>query len=460
MSGLATIETEDWVAKPLPVPGHWSLVNFDEVFSLVSTNKIKTPEKEYQYRGVFPIVDQGRNLIGGYTDVEDSVINRDGSVIVFGDHTRCFKLIPFPFVPGADGTKVLRPHTEVLPKFAYYGCLTLALPNRGYSRHYSFLRSSKFPVAPLAEQRRIVAKIEELFSELDNGVEALTTAREQLKVYRKTLLDQAASGDLLVARGVQRSRFNEDAWRSLSEVVSSLGQGWSPRCLNHPASSEELWAVITTTAIQHSSFDDQENKQLPDELEPRTHLVIQPGDILVTRAGPRKRVGVACLVRRSRSRLMVCDKAYRLRVKEKELLPEWMELILNSPRILQSVEELKTGISDSGVNLTQDRFLGLRVPVPSLKAQRETLSIVDAATSHATNLAGQIDSALIQIDALRHSILKQAFSGQLVAQDPTDEPASVLLERIRAERKKADAKKPGRKTKITGNSKTGKRATA
>jgi type I restriction enzyme S subunit len=137
-----------------------------------------------------------------------------------------------------------------------------------------------------------------------------------------------------------------------------------------------------------------------------------------------------------------------------------MELILNSPRILQSVEELKTGISDSGVNLTQDRFLGLRVPVPSLKAQRETLSIVDAATSHATNLAGQIDSALIQIDALRQSILKQAFSGQLVAQDPADEPASVLLERIRVERNKADAKKPGRKTKITGNRKTGKRATA
>lgn len=322
------------------------------------------------------------------------------------------------------------------------------------------LAKAKVHLAPLREQRRIVAKIEELFSELDKGVEALTTAREQLKVYCKTLLDQAASGDLLVAHGVQKGRFNEDTWRSLSEVVSSLGQGWSPRCLNHPSSSEELWAVITTTAIQHGSFGDQENKQLPDELEPRTHLVIQPGDILVTRAGPRKRVGVACLVRRSRPRLLVCDKAYRLRVKEKELLPEWMELILNSPRILQSVEELKTGISDSGVNLTQDRFLGLRVPVPSLKAQRETLSIVDAATSHATNLAGQIDSALIQIDALRQSILKQAFSGQLVAQDPADEPASVLLERIRVERNKADAKKPGRKTKITGNRKTGKRATA
>jgi type I restriction enzyme S subunit len=71
-----------------------------------------------------------------------------------------------------------------------------------------------------------------------------------------------------------------------------------------------------------------------------------------------------------------------------------------------------------------------------------------------------VDEELVRIVSLRQSILKQAFSGQLVAQDPADEPASVLLERIRAERKKADAKKPGRKTKITGHRKTGKRATA
>jgi type I restriction enzyme S subunit len=371
---------------------------------------------------------------------------------------------------GSTEFHVLRPFSGISAKYIYYFVssqgfryaaehkMSGAVGQRRVTTTY--ISAQQIPVPPSREQRRIVAKIEELFSELDKGVEALTTAREQLKVYCKTLLDQAASGDLLVARGVQKGRFNEDTWRSLSEVVSSLGQGWSPRCLNHPSPSEELWAVITTTAIQHGSFGDQENKQLPDELEPRTHLVIQPGDILVTRAGPRKRVGVACLVRRSRSRLLVCDKAYRLRVKEKELLPEWMELTLNSPRILQSVEELKTGISDSGVNLTQDRFLGLRVPVPSLKAQRETLSIVDAAMSHATNLAGQIDSALIQVDALRQSILKQAFAGQLVAQNPADEPASVLLERIRAERTKTDAKKPGRKTKSTGTSKAGKRATA
>ena len=286
----------------------------------------------------------------------------------------------------------------------------------------------------VSEQQRIVAKIEELFSELDNGIESLNSVREQLKVYRQAILDHAASGQLLVSHGVIPETFGEHSLTSLEDIVLELGQGWSPRCLNHPTPDESSWGVIKTTAIQHGVFNASEHKQLPDHLDPRPHLSIVPDDILVTRAGPRKRVGVACLVKKCRQRLMLCDKAYRLRADEHKVVPAYLEMLLNSPRVLQDIEELKTGINDSGVNLTQDRFLALKVLVPSLEIQCRTLEELESVMSQIDHLTDQIESSLAQADSLRQSILEKAFAGRLVAQDPSDEPASELLERLKAEK--------------------------
>ena len=206
--------------------------------------------------------------------------------------------------------------------------------------------------------------------------------------------------------------------------------------MNHPSPEDEVWGVIKTTAIQHLAFDEAENKELPEHLKPRPHLSIETGDILVTRAGPRKRVGVACLVRSCRPRLMLCDKAYRLRVDERKLLPKYLEMLLNSPTVLSDVEQLKTGISDSGVNLTQKRFSSLKIPVPSIADQNRTLAEVENILSNIENAEAQIQDVLQRVFALRQSLLKKAFAGQLTVQDPNDEPASVLLDRIKAEKER------------------------
>ena len=339
------------------------------------------------------------------------------------------------------GFKSLVPAPGIFNEYVYY----YLIASREYARECAsgttFLElSSKafgklsIPLAPAAEQRRIVAKIEELFSELDKGVESLKTARAQLKLYRQAALNNAVTGQLLVERGYRSSPFGDDETTSLEDVIQELGQGWSPRCLNHPSPEEEIWGVIKTTAIQHLAFDEAKHKELPEYLEPRPHLSIKTGDILVTRAGPRRRVGVACLVRTCRSRLMLCDKAYRLRVDERKLLPEYLEMLLNSPTVLRDVEQLKTGINDSGVNLTQKRFLSLKIPVPSIADQNRTLAEVTSILSNIENAETQIKDVLLGGIALRQSILKKAFAGQLVVQDPNDEPASVLLERLKAEK--------------------------
>lgn len=96
--------------------------------------------------GQFPVVDQGQAFIAGYSDAAERVIRDELPLVIFGDHTRCLKFVNFPFILGADGTKVLKPTEDLFDaKFFYYALLSLDIPNRGYNRHFTLLKEKKIP---------------------------------------------------------------------------------------------------------------------------------------------------------------------------------------------------------------------------------------------------------------------------------------------------------------------------
>jgi type I restriction enzyme S subunit len=270
------------------------------------------------------------------------------------------------------------------------------------------IRDIEVPLPPLPEQRRIVARIEELFSRLDAGVAALRHAKAQLQRYRQSVLAAAVTGALPGLKTI-----HPDSWQPISGIIKTLDQGWSPKCESVPAGSDDEWAVIKTTAIQAGYFLDQENKKLPIKLEPRGHLELKIGDLLLTRAGPRSRVGVACYVRKVRPKLMLCDKAYRVRLEPKKATPGFIELVLNSPRFVDALDEMKSGISDSGLNLTQKRFAELLIPLPSLAEQQQIVAEVEARTTAIDHLEAELDRQITRSNRLRQSTLSSAFSGQL-----------------------------------------------
>lgn len=282
-------------------------------------------------------------------------------------------------------------------------------------------------VAPSAEQTRIADKLDELLSDLDAGVAALEKARSKIKHYRAAVLKAAVEGALTGSE-------TPFPIKPIGGAIESLGQGWSPKCESNPSTNLETWAVIKTTAIQPLRYAEEHNKELPASLNPRPHLELAKGDLLITRAGPRSRVGVACVVKQTRPRLMLCDKAYRLRCKTGTLTPEFLEIVLNSPRVVAELDKLKSGINDSGLNLTQDRFSELLVPFPSEDEQLAIVEAVEAQLSVIDHLEADLEAKLKSAQALRQSILRDAFEGKLVPQDPDDEPAAELLQRIAAAR--------------------------
>ncbi|GIU46479.1 restriction endonuclease subunit S [Shewanella algidipiscicola] len=312
------------------------------------------------------------------------------------------------------------------------------------------IRDCDLLLPPLAEQKIIADKLDELLAQVESTKARLDAIPAILKSFRQSVLAAAVSGKL-----TEEWRGDEDSYIgdivTLGEVIGTIGQGWSPKCHNEPVTGEQ-WGVIKTSAVQQIEFIQNENKRLPESLEVRTHLKVASGDILTTRAGPRVRCGVTCYVENVSSNLMICDKVYRYKVAEGKGISKFLAMQLNSLSVLDKIEALKTGISESGMNLTQSKFKLLEINWPNIEEQAEIVRRVEELFAFADKVEAQVNAAQTRVNNLTQSILAKAFRGELTADwraaNPElisgDNSAQALLERIKAEREKL---KPAKKTR-------------
>lgn len=200
MTGTAVATEEFKMTEIGPLPQDWEVEPFDNVrVKAIERIPPSIPVSGYQTGGEYPIIDQSANYIAGYTDDDSRVLREQLPVIIFGDHTRVFKFVNFPFAVGADGTKIIYPNSGAYnPEFLYYCLLSLDIPSRGYNRHFRILREMKIVRPPLPEQEKIAYVLSTVQTAIEK-TEAVIRATRELKksltkhifTYGPVTIDQA-----------------------------------------------------------------------------------------------------------------------------------------------------------------------------------------------------------------------------------------------------------------------------
>ncbi len=350
------------------------------------------------------------------------------------------------------------------------------------------IRALKARLCPLKEQSRIVAKLEELLEDLDAGVAELKAAQKKLTQYRQSLLKAAVEG-ALTAEWRQHNHPTETGTQLLERILTERRARWEARQLakfeeqgktppkdwqkKYPepvqpdtadlpelpegwvwASGEQLCEFITKGTTPPKDLDVGGPKTIPflrvtnltdlgeldldDEVfvSVETHRgflarsAVYPNDVLMNIVGPP--LGQVALVPSTFAEWNINQAIAIFRAVD-GVLPSFVCNYLLSP-LAQQWLKVRSKTTAGQTNLTLEVCRSLPFPLPPRDEQQEILAAIESVLDSIVSQGRSIDQALHQSAAQRQNILRAAFSGQLVPQDPDDEPASVLLERIRAER--------------------------
>jgi type I restriction enzyme S subunit len=197
-------------------------------------------------------------------------------------------------------------------------------------------------------------------------------------------------------------------WCRLGELIYDTEGGKSPNCQNVPAEGDQ-WGVIKTTAVQEMIFLENENKILPKHYVVNPRHIVENGDVLITRAGPKNRVGIVCCIEDLSLNLILSDKTIRI-LHNKELVnSKFMALALNSPLIKPIIESKMTGMADSQVNISQDNMKRFLIPFPPLSEQQHIVAKLDELMAFCDGLEASIKESQQQNELLLQQVLKEAL---------------------------------------------------
>ena len=379
------------------IPEDWEVVRFEKSIlrRRIKVGKIK--QQEYKKFGKYPVIDQSQNYIAGFCDDDEKVYRGELPVIIFGDHTRVFKFVNFPFVVGADGVKVLIPNKEIYdPKFLFYAMLTLNIPSRGYNRHYKLLREKKLLRPPLPEQ----CKIARVLDKIQQAIELQDRIIEQAKRLKKSLMQKLFTEGLygeeqketeigLIPKSWEVVRLGD----YLELIKNGITKKQNKEGIGLPVTRIETISegIIDVTKVGYI------NSLTPKEIEKYS---LKIGDILFSHINSEPHLGKSAIYTGNPPTLIHGMNLLLIRTKKERLDPFFLNNLFNWYRL----RGIFIGIASRAVNqssINQGKMKNLLIPLPSLEEQKQIahiLSVVDKK---------------IEVEQKRKQVLKALFKTML-----------------------------------------------
>lgn len=356
---------------------------------------VKSTEYNYNYKT--PVLTAGKSFILGYTNEKENIFDKL-PVIIFDDFTTATQYVNFEFKVKSSAMKILHINTELVnPKYIYYRMQIIQFDHSTHKRYWIQQYSKlKVQIPPLVEQERIVAKIEELFSDLDNAVETLNATKAQLAVYRQSVLKEAFDID----------RFPKV---KMENIVDDIKIGPFGTMLHKEDYIVGGVPVINPQHIKYQRINPSKKVTISEQ---KAHELssyrLQKNDIIMGRRGEMGRTAPISSIEDG----WICGTGSIIFRLKPEFDALFYSKILSSPNIIAYLEKSATGTTMK--NLNEKIVKHILVPMITREEQLELISFLEDRLSICENIEKTVDSVLQQASAMRQSILKQAFEGRLL----------------------------------------------
>lgn len=422
----------------MELPLGWASTTTANCFSQISTAGKNVKTKECSPQGKYPVIDQGMDYISGYIDDSSKIIEIDEPVMVFGDHTRIVKWVDFNFVPGADGTKILKALPSFYPRFAYHQLRFLEIPDKGYSRHFKFLKDLDFLVPPFVEQKAIADIIDKLLIQVESTKIRLERVPKLLKQFRQSVLTAAVSGKLTEKWRITRD-VSHDSWRktTFSSICKEITVGYVGKMTDKYQESGVVF--LRSQNIRSFKFSPLNLLHISEDFHQEIYKSrLMPGDLAIVRSGAP---GTTCVIPDFLGPANCSDLV--IARPSSELNSEFGCIFMNSEVAQKNVSDNQVGVAQQHFNVGSMKKMPINLP--SLEEQKEIVLRVNELFAYADTIEKQVNGAVVRINNLTQSILAKAFRGGLTEQwrkdnydlISEDNSAGVLLEKIKAERGEA-----------------------
>lgn len=386
------------------------IIELNDVLDYQQPTPYIVKSTDYMESGDVPVLTPGKTFILGYTKEKEGIFTGPFPVIIFDDFTTATKLVNFPFKVKSSAMKILLPKSNADVKFIFYFLQTIHFQADTHKRYWiSVCAKTKLALPPMAEQKRIVKKIEELFGVIDKQVKRLEATQEDLISYRQSILQQAFSGKLC-----KTPTLEEVPLKKCCLPVIKRKDSKDP-------SEKFLYLDI-------ASIDNKTNKIIEgtpytgDTAPSRARQIVQKDDILFSTV--RTYLKNIALITASKYDNQIASTGFCvIRANQKMLLPHFIFYKTLSDAFLSHLNAKQRGSSYPAVR--NGDVLNSIIELPSLSEQKAIVKKIENAFAFADKAQAAITGALEQAKQLKQSILKRAFEGKLVPQDPNDKPVDL-----------------------------------